>query len=587
VESDDETMTGPEPIGPDAIGPDPVRPPDPTPVDSLVPWVRVAPAGGFNPGAVLRELRQTRRRQRLADIHWVDAAYRVYMVGLFALVVVLFASSAIGDERLTATQLGRIDDHGAAAVGLVAGLAVAFGLRSGSRGGPLAMEAAEVRHVLLAPVGRRDALWGAALRQARYAAFVGAVVGAAAGQLASKRFHGQALAWAGAGAAFALLVALLFVGVAMVASGKRLHRAVATGLAMAMLAWAVGDVAKGVWSPMRSFGALALWPRTFDALGLLAPVVVVVLVLSGVAVLGGLSLEAAERRTGLVGQMRFAVTVQDLRTVIVLRRQLAQDLPRARPWRSTARSTRRFVVARRDLRSLYRFPAGRLARLVALAALAGWLLRVAWQGNSAVIVLAGVCLYIAALDVVEPLAQQVDQLDRTELLPVDQGVLLARHLPVPAVAMSILGVVVWGTAMGFERRVDALGIGALMVPSAVLCALAGALASVVAGAPSGASEAQLLPPEVAGMRIAARAAWPLLVSTLGCLPVVIGARAFRHGDPVAGPVAATAAAVLIPVVATVLWVRYRADVKVWFRDMMEQGQQAQRDRTRTAPTGAR
>jgi hypothetical protein len=45
--------------------------------------------------------------------------------------------------------------------------------------------------------------------------------------------------------------------------------------------------------------------------------------------------------------------------------------------------------------------------------------------------------------------------------------------------------------------------------------------------------------------------------------------------------------VLIPVVATVLWVRYRADVKVWFRDMMEQGQQAQRDRTRTAPTGAR
>jgi hypothetical protein len=579
--TEEQTATGEEPAARDHPSPEADS------IDTLVPWVRQPTRGGFDAPAVLRELRLARRRQRLADIHWVDAAYRVYMVGLFALVAVLFASSAIGDQRLTASQLRSIDAHGAAAVSLVAALAVALGLRSGSRGGPLAMEAAEVRHVLLAPVERGAALRGAALRQVRYGAFVGVVVGAVGGQLASKRFHGPALGWASAGAAFGLVVALLFVGVAMVASGHRMHRSLASGLAVVVLGWAMADVANRWWSPMRPFGAVALWPRTFDAIGIVAPVVVAALVVWGFVRLRGLSLEAAERRTGLVGQMRFAVTVQDVRTVIVLRRQLAQDLPRARPWVATNRSTRRFVVARRGLRSLYRFPAGRLARLAALAALAGWLLRVAWQGNSAVIVLAALCLYLVALDVVEPLAQQVDQLDRTELLAVEQGSLMLRHLPVPAVAMLLLGGIGWATAMAFEHRVDSFGVAALFVPAAVLCAFAGALASVVAGAPEPASDGQLLPPEVAGIRIAARTAWPLVVSTLGCLPVVVGARAARHGDPVQVPILASAGAVLIPVAATVLWVRYRADIKVWFREMLEQGQQAQRDRTRATTPGAR
>ena len=71
----------------------------------------------------------------------------------------------------------------------------------------------------------------------------------------------------------------------------------------------------------------------------------------------GSSLEAAERRTELVGQLRFAVTLQDLRTVLVLRRQLAQERPRSRPW------IRRPIRACR--RSLGDFPShltGRLTR---------------------------------------------------------------------------------------------------------------------------------------------------------------------------------------------------------------------------------
>src|SRR4029453_5278654 len=79
----------------------------------------------------------------------------------------------------------------------------------------------------------------------------------------------------------------------------------------------------------------------------------------GLRRLGSLSLEAAERRTGLVGQLRFAVTVQDLRTVIVLRRQLAQDRPRNRPWLALP-GRNRFVVWRRGWHGLLRFPVARL-----------------------------------------------------------------------------------------------------------------------------------------------------------------------------------------------------------------------------------
>ena len=44
------------------------------------------------------------------------------------------------------------------------------------------------------------------------------------------------------------------------------------------------------------------------------------------------SLDALARRSSLVAQLRFAVTMQDLRTVILLRRQLNQEQTRGSPW---------------------------------------------------------------------------------------------------------------------------------------------------------------------------------------------------------------------------------------------------------------
>src|SRR5205823_3813849 len=143
-------------------------------------------------------------------------------------------------------------------------------------------------------------------------------------------------------------------------SGRRLGRWAASGLAFAVIAWSVIDLAVGtVTSPSSFLGQVAMWPLRWRSTGLVGAAVVLFVVGAGVAGVGGSSLEAAERRATLVGQIRFAVTVRDLRTVVVLRRQLSQELPRRRPWLPLP-SWPSGAGWRRACYSLLRFPLLRL-----------------------------------------------------------------------------------------------------------------------------------------------------------------------------------------------------------------------------------
>jgi hypothetical protein len=54
---------------------------------------------------VLYDLRQRRKRHRLGDIEWFDAAYRVHLVALFGGGTVLWISSSIKDETVRPTPL--------------------------------------------------------------------------------------------------------------------------------------------------------------------------------------------------------------------------------------------------------------------------------------------------------------------------------------------------------------------------------------------------------------------------------------------------------------------------------------------------
>src|SRR3954466_15518881 len=107
--------------------------------------------------AALVAFRRARRRKRVADIHWIDALYQAYLTALLGGAAVLIGAGFVGDGFLSTSQLDRLTRDGPDWIGLVAAAVVAVGLRSGSRGGPVALERAEVRHVLLAPVDRTTA----------------------------------------------------------------------------------------------------------------------------------------------------------------------------------------------------------------------------------------------------------------------------------------------------------------------------------------------------------------------------------------------------------------------------------------------
>lgn len=481
-------------------------------------------------------------------------------------------SSLVGDDSLRAGQLDQVWLHGSGWLGLAAAFALALGLRSGSRGGPLALERAEVRHVLLAPVDRTTALRAPAVRQARFLAFVGLVAGGIAGDLASKRMPGGTTAWVATGALAGLTLVALSVGAALVAAGTRLPRWVASILGLVLIGLAIADGVEAIaTSPTDPFGRLALWPLRFHPIGLAAVGVAVALLLAGLSLLGRVSLEAAERRSTLVGQLRFAATLQDLRTVIVLRRQLAMELPRLRPWvRLRVKGTGHWPVFMRGLRGVLRWPAARVARLVLLAVVAGLCLRGIWSGTTPLIILAGVAMFVAGLDTVEPLAQEVDHPSRRDASPVDASAIHLRHIPVGVVGQLLVASVAMGvaTAPG-GGRVPTTVAAVALVPLA-LGGLGGALVSVLSGPPTVGGGWSLAPPEAQGIRLAFRTAWPPTIAIVGVLPVLFARDAIEQGR--VGTAGAAPFITLAVLLFTLVcgWVRVRDDIGKWFSEQMEQ-----------------
>jgi hypothetical protein len=533
----------------------------------------------------LTELRRARRRKRIAQFDRFEAAYRVYLAGILSSVAVIAVTGWIGGEAVTDTDLSAIRNHGPAVLGLFAALALAMGLRSGSRGGPIALEVAEVRHVLLAPVDRRRALVPFAIRAIRSAVFSGLAAGAAAGVLADRRMPHQRLGWAGAGALTGATIALLYVGSALVASGTRLKRWIASLLALVVVAGAVADIAGVVPWPTSAAGSLALWPLRARPLDLLLPAVGLAAAAVGPFLLGRLRLNDAERRTALVGQMRMAVTFQDVRSVLVLRRQLVAERPRSRPWFKLPRWAGRSPWWRRGWQSALRTPLSRLARTLILLAGGAALAVPAMRGTPALVLVAGGAAYLVGLDLVEPLAQAVEYSDRSDQLPVETGLQHLRLMSAPIAVALINAAIAAGIAqLVAHTSTERLAV-AVSAFTLALSGLAGAATSVIMGAPTGTSPtASMLPPEIAGARLVGRAVWPVVLACTGALPALIAWRAIEVNGAGVKNVAVFASmlrgalAAILAVGGVLAWVKNRAAARVWWSQQMELSKTAQKDR---------
>jgi hypothetical protein len=530
---------------------------------------------------VVGALRAARRRRRLAGVDILEALYRAYAAGLVAVVTVLVASGATGDAPVRGLELAQVRDHGPALVGLAVAVALAVALRSAGRGGPLVLEAPDVAHLLSAPVPRRAALVGPAVRLLRFGATVGASLGAAGGVVASHRLPGGLLAWAAAGALVGAAGALLALGAGLVASGARIARLPAEAVGAAFVAWSAADLVGGTTtSPATLLGTVATfplgvrWPALAQGLGGVA------LALSsaacGVAAAGGVSVERLERRSRLVAGLRVAATLRDVRAVVALRRQLAGERPRSTPWwlfaarsplgrpgggRPRARRAPkgpRGAIVSRDWRALWRSPVRRLARLGALGAVAGLALRGAFMGTTPLVVVGGLALYVAGLDLLSPLGEEVDHEELSRQLPRDAGWLATRHLAVPLVAMSGVATVGIAAAMAFGRPVLVAEVGIPTAVSAVPAAVLGAAVSVLRG-PTGAV-ADPLAPELAGLRVLVGELLAPAISTIGTVAVVAARAAVARHEPALDAAVNTAFFSLLVPVAAYGWVKARGRV---------------------------
>jgi hypothetical protein len=560
--------------------------------------------------ATLHDLRRTRTKRRLGSTDWYDVAYRVYLFAFSGLVAVVVISDAvdglIDDEVSTADLLAR----GPSILGLAAVLAFAVGLRSGADGGPVAVETADVRHVLLSPISRRLVLFTPIWQRFRSVMFGLGLACAVVGQLVATELVGSRAAWAASCGIYGAIVGAVFVGTGVLAHALRTPRWLATCLGAVALAWQ-GAVAWQIWNdaatgvqrlaPANLVGNIALWgidQRPVDAV----PIVVTVAVVAGALAAGDrLRLEPLVRRGELVSQLRFAATTQDLRTVVLLRRQLRAEALRNRPWfagarpaaaaptsvsgvrRTNAATTHRpkpSIVWRRGLRSLRRLPASRLARIAMLGVAAGAFgsLTVTSSPLFALLLLASI--FVLGIESIEALSQEVDRADRTDAIPIERGWIFANHLVAPAVLLAGVAVLSAATAAVLDPS-HAVAATALAIPVLWGGALGPVIATVNDAPPSATAEAttimgaprnpetSLVPPEFAGFTTIASTLLPVLISCIGVLPVIV----LRFDETAATASRATVGTALA-IGLTVLWVRRRDSWSTKIRAFFAEGRAA-------------
>lgn len=535
-------------------------------------------------------LRRARRRNRLVEMEWFELLYRVYLAAFLGGGAILWLSDLVPDSPVDAAGVADVVSRGPAAIGLAAIVMLAAGLRSGANGGPLAVEDADVRHMLMAPVSQARVLVHPAVQRFRTLGFAGALAGGVIGQLAGRRLPGTELAWAASGALFGAACGALFVAGALITHGLHAPRWAATLAALAVVSWQAFAAADRVVGPADALGEVALWGMNDDAntlhlVDVVSLVVVALVAAASLLLLGSMSMEALSRRSALVSQLRFAVTLQDMRTVMLLRRQLAQEHSRARPWIRLPRRGRLPVTWRRGWHGILRFPTSRLVRMVALVAVAAVCQVLAWRGTTPAIVGSGVALFVLGLELLEPLSQEVDQSDRTDSMPTVRGEVHVR-LALPSVLASVVLAVIGGAvAVALQPSTTTAAVAAVIALPTVLGGMAGAALNIVGGAPdpmSTAAERTMMPPEVAGTTTIIKAVWPVVLAVAASVPVIGAREAAANGSTAVAGGTRFAVFSLLIVGGAAAWLRFRDEAKAWLRASAEQG-----NAMRRADQGAR
>ncbi len=195
-----------------------------------------------------------------------------------------------------------------------------------------------------------------------------------------------------------------------------------------------------------------------------------------------------------------------------------------------------------------------MLRMAVLGVIAGLCLGLMWRGTTPMVVLAGLALYLAGYDAVEPLAQEIDHPTRWESYPDDSGRILLLHLPIAIIAMIVVCLIAAASSL---LLVPASVVSALALPVVLVAAAAAAAAAAVStalGMPNVSSFAAL-GPDLMGVVLALRLVVPPAIAVVALLPLLYGGH-----NPALVQSAKVGNAVIYPMFAVFgagLWLRYR------------------------------
>jgi hypothetical protein len=381
-------------------------------------------------------------------------------------------------------------------------------------------------------------------------AAAGAVAGGVAGLLTAARLPGGTVAWIASGAVAGLLVGVLNVAGALLVSTRHVPAVWVHAVWLVLLALGALDLALGTaLTPPSWFGLVALWPLDPSPLAALAVPVTAGLAAAGLTAVGATSVEALDRRAGLVAVIRFAAASRDARSVARTGRQLADELPRSRPWLRLRPPGRHApVVWRRHWQSLLRWPLGRVIRVVALALAVAGALALTWAGATYFLAVAGGLAYAVGLEVLEPWDESADRPDLTDSLPLSRSSMLFGHLLAATVAAVAVGLVAVAAVAALRPPAPVLVTAAIVLVPAAIGAVCGAAIRGRGGVGLSSMPADEL--GISAFVLVLQLAAPPSLAIIGLIPVVVARSAFLAGqDPVVPAlVAGIVVALVLPVI---------------------------------------
>ena len=133
--------------------------------------------------------------------------------------------------------------------------------------------------------------------------------------------------------------------------------------------------------------------------------------------------------------------------------------------------------------------------------------------------IAGLALYLAGYDAVEPLAQEIDHPSRWDGMPRDHGILLLTHLPAAFFVMLLVCLIGSASALIMVPASVVLSLSSLLLWVVALAAVAGAALSTVMGAPDMSKMMAGLGADVMGFVMLFRLVFPYAITVAALAPI--------------------------------------------------------------------